>query len=382
MSVLDTVHPITIGKLLNMETNKANTPKSGKTRRKHRSSKKSKKEKAMREELNQPAINEFITGSSQTMSSMSAKKRTPPSAEKRPEKRLIMTGQNKPLEDSETSEDSDSDSETEEEYEESPIEAQSADEQAISNKDLEEQLLKLSPELRILHDLMKKQLDDTMIKKLSPLQKNLDKLLKDKKRRDKQLKELKKIATSAESMQEKCDRIERENIELKNKLVQLEDKSLENNLIIQGVEESEWEQIEETTSKVRKVIVDALPYSKKKDRYEASRKILLHKVRRIGRYNSQKSRPISVSFVCQQDADNVYKNKTKMKKGIYIDREYSAETERERKVLRVIMHAAKNLKDYEGKYKLEGNTLQLKGKRYTLKNLHELPPELNGFEVS
>ena len=153
-------------------------------------------------------------------------------------------------------------------------------------------------------------------------------------------------------------------------------------MIIQGVEESEWEQIEETTSKVRKVIVDALPHSRKNDRYEASRKILIHKVRRIGRYNNQKSRPISVSFVCQQDADNIYKNKTKMKKGIYIDREYSTETERERKVLRVIMRVAKKLKDYEGKYKLEGNTLRLKSKRYTLKNLHELPPELNGFEVS
>ena len=293
-----------------------------------------------------------------------------------------MTGQNKPQEDSESSEDSDSDSETEEEDEGSTIEVQSADDQVNSNKDLEEQLSKLSPELRILHDLMKKQLDDTMTKKLSPLRKNLDKLLRDKKRRDKQLKELKKITSNAESMQEKCNRIEKENIELKNKLTRLEDKSLENNLIIQGVEESEWEQVEETTSKVRKVIMDALPHSRKSDRYEASRKILIHKVKRMGRYNNQRSRPISVCFVCQQDADTIFKNKNKMKKGIYIDREYSVETERERKLLRVIMRAAKNHKDYEGKYKLEGNTLRLKGKRYTLKNLHELPPELNGFEVS
>ena len=174
----------------------------------------------MREELNQPAINEFITGNSQ-----SVKKRTPPSAEKQPEKRLIMTGQNKSLEDSETSEDSDSNSDTNEEEEGSTIESQSADEHAIGNKELEEQLSKLSPELRILHDLMKKQLDDTMTKKLSPLQKNLDKLLKHKNKRDKQLKELKKITSSAESMQEKCNRIERENLELKNKLVRLEDKS-------------------------------------------------------------------------------------------------------------------------------------------------------------
>ena len=266
-----------------MDNNEVNTPKSGKTRRKHRSSKKIKKEKTLREELNQLAINEFIAGNSQSSGNLSAKKHTPPSTEKRPEKRLIMTGQNQPKEDSESSDDSDSDSETEEEDEGPTIEVQNADGQANSNKDLEEQLSKLSPELRIFHDLMKKQLDDTMSKKLSPLQKNLDKLLKDKKKRDKQLKELKQLTSNAESMQEKCNRIERENIELKNKVTRLEDKSLENNLIIQGIEESEWEQVEETTSKIRKAIMDALPHSRKNDRYEASLKILIHKVKRMGR---------------------------------------------------------------------------------------------------
>ena len=365
-----------------MDTTEEKTPKMGKPRRKHKSNKNSKKEKTMREEINQPAINEFIAGNSQSSGPLSAKKRTPPSAEKRPEKRLIMTDQNRPQEDSESSEDSESDSDTEEEDESSTLDVQGTDGQGNRDKDLEEQLSKLSPELRIFHDLMKKQLDDTITKKLSPLRKNLDKLLKDKKRRDKQLKELKQITLSAESMQERCNRMEKENMELKNKLTRLEDKSLENNLIITGIEESDWEQVEETTSKVRRVIMDALPQSRKNDRYEASRKILIHKVKRKGRYNNQRSRPISVCFVCQQDAETIFKNKNKLKKGIYIDREYSVETERERKLLRVIMRAAKNHKDYEGKYKLEGNTLRLNGKRFTLRNLHELPPELNGFEVS
>ena len=31
---------------------------------------------------------------------------------------------------------------------------------------------------------------------------------------------------------------------------------------------------------------------------------------------------------------------------------------------------------------MEGNTLWLKDKQFTMRNLHELPPELNGFEVS
>ena len=162
LTVLYILLLVTIKEVINMDTNEEKTPKSGKPRRKHKSSKNSKKEKTMREEMNQPAINEFIAGNSQSSGNVSAKKRTPPSAEKRPEKRLIMMDQNKLQEDSESSEDSESDSETEEEDEGSILDVQSVDGQGNSNKDLEEQLSKLSPELRILHDLMKKQLDDTM----------------------------------------------------------------------------------------------------------------------------------------------------------------------------------------------------------------------------
>ena len=165
-----------------MDITEEKTPKTGKPRRKHKSNKNSKKERTMREETNQPAINEFIAGNSQSSGPLSAKKRTPPSAEKRPEKRLIMTDQNQPQEESESSEDSESDSDTDEEDESSTLDIQGTDGQGNRNKDLEEQLSKLSPELRIFHDLMKKQLDDTITKKLSPLRKNLDKLLKDKKK--------------------------------------------------------------------------------------------------------------------------------------------------------------------------------------------------------
>ena len=358
-----------------------NTSPTVKTKRKHRS-KKQKREKPMREEINQPAIHEFIKGNSPNPAQLSAKKRTPPSTERRPEKKLIMTDQNTQEEAMDSSEESESDSETEADMDSVGEEDPNDSETVTKNSDLEEQLSKLSPELRILHELMKQQLDETMTKKLTPLQKNLDRLLKDKKKRDKQLKELKSLTTCAETLQEKYNRIERENLELKKRINRLEDKHLENNLVVHGIEESEWEQPSETTSKVRKAIVEALPQSRKNDRYEASRKILIHKVKRVGRYNSQRSRPISVSFVCQSDADIIYKNKSKLKKGIYIDREYCKETEHERKLLRVIMRAAKRNKDYEGKYKLEGNTLKLNGKNYTVRNLHELPAELNGFEVS
>ena len=58
-----------------------NTSPTAKTKRKHRS-KKQKKEKPMSEEINQPAIHEFIKGNSPNPTQLSAKKRTPPSTER------------------------------------------------------------------------------------------------------------------------------------------------------------------------------------------------------------------------------------------------------------------------------------------------------------
>ena len=68
---------------------------------------------------------------------------------------------------------------------------------------------------------------------------------------------------------------------MKKKITKLEDRILENNLIFHGIEESEWEEAGETTSKIRKVIVDTLPLARQNDRYDAFRKILIHKVKCI-----------------------------------------------------------------------------------------------------
>ena len=53
-----------------------------------------------------------------------------------------------------------------------------------------------------------------------------------------------------------------------------------------------------------------------------------------------------------------------------------------RKVLYPILKAAWNTKGYKKLCKLEGDTLTLKGKHYTTKNIGDLSTELNGFHVS
>ena len=75
-------------------------------------------------------------------------------------------------------------------------------------------------------------------------------------------------------------------------------------------------------------------------------------------------------------------NKTKLKDGIFVDYDYHHETLKNRKILYPILKAARKHKDYENLCKLEGDTLTLKGKHYTVNTIGDLPADLNGFRVS
>ena len=76
------------------------------------------------------------------------------------------------------------------------------------------------------------------------------------------------------------------------------------------------------------------------------------------------------------------KNYGEQEKLIYVDHEYDQETLKNRKTLYPILKAARKDKDYQNLCKLEGDTLTIKGKHYTVNSICDLPTELNGFHVS
>ena len=78
----------------------------------------------------------------------------------------------------------------------------------------------------------------------------------------------------------------------------------------------------------------------------------------------------------------VLANKKKLTKGIFVDQQYSDETELERRRLRPVLHAARRLEEYRGMCKMEGTVIVIKGKRYSWSNLHELPQNLSTHTVS
>ena len=74
-------------------------------------------------------------------------------------------------------------------------------------------------------------------------------------------------------------------------------------------------------------------------------------------------------------------NKKGLPTGIFVDREYSAETTKNRRILRPYYNAARKSTEFQRKCRMEGDALILNGTKYTVKNLHHLPEQLSGFCV-
>ena len=102
----------------------------------------------------------------------------------------------------------------------------------------------------------------------------------------------------------------------------------------------------------------------------------------MGKPNPTRPRPISVEFDRRVDADIVYDSRFYLTKGVFIDRQFNLETEKCRRTLHPILHAAKQKSEYRYKSRLEGAKLVIDGKRYGVNDLDQLPDSLHPLEVS
>ena len=108
----------------------------------------------------------------------------------------------------------------------------------------------------------------------------------------------------------------------------------------------------------------------------------IDQIERIGRYNPQRLRPVKVKFTDKSDVDHLLKNKRKLPEGVYVDREYSKATEKERRLLRPVIKAARKMKKYHKKCRMEGTHVVLDGTHYYRENIHTLPPDLAAEKVT
>ena len=147
-----------------------------------------------------------------------------------------------------------------------------------------------------------------------------------------------------------------------DKMVQLENKLLEKNLVVSRIPEleNEWESVKMDKTKALITPIMSADIDREK---KGSRKIEIVLCRRIGKYADGKNRPMSVEFHLKSDADKIYKKKKELPTGIYVEREFCAKTERRQRLLRPILKAARRLPEYKGLCKLEADVLVLNGKK-------------------
>ena len=184
---------------------------------------------------------------------------------------------------------------------------------------------KLSPELESLRDEIKQ--DTNAL--IEPLKASLEILLEFKNIWETSFKECQKIRTKNSELQLRIENVEQENRRLNNKVNLLEDKLLEGNIIFQRIPESLWEPSATTKEKVLTAISHTISGSDQEDKMNQVRGIPIKDVRRIGRYVAMKTCPVLVEFCHKADADYLLSNRSNLPRGVYIDKQYSEETERE-----------------------------------------------------
>ena len=237
---------------------------------------------------------------------------------------------------------------------------------------------KLCPELAAL----KAEIRADTNKLIGLLKAGLELLLEVKGAREEGLRECQLVKEKNTELQARVERVKNENRKLSNKVNELEDKLLEGNIIFQGILEQLWEPSNTTKEKVLNAISHTISGDTVEDRMDQACKIPIKDVTRLGRYVAMRTRPVLVEFCHKGDVEYLLSNRTHLPKGVYVDKQYSAETERERRKLWPILKAAWQHENYKGKCRMDGPKLVIKGRNYSSKNLYQLPEEINGFRAT
>ena len=170
--------------------------------------------------------------------------------------------------------------------------------------------------------------------------------------------------------------------DVNKRIIDLENKSLDKNLIFHGIPEDQGTEREDIVSKVYQEISPTINRETENERLQVASEIEIVKVRRLGKKEVNRTQPISVEFSNKFDVEQIFANRFDLNDGIYVNREYSKETECNRRLLRPILQAAKKLPEYKDVCRMEADVLNLNGTKFNKDNLHELPVKLNIMEIT
>ena len=113
-------------------------------------------------------------------------------------------------------------------------------------------------------------------------------------------------------------------------------------MIIHGISENEDEERPERYRLITEVIARTIYASSYEEQIQIARKIPIKKTYRLGRYNSQRGRPIVINFVYHEDCENLLSNKKYLPRATFADRQHSQDAENKRRILQPIYKTAIN----------------------------------------
>ena len=229
---------------------------------------------------------------------------------------------------------------------------------------------------------MKSLIQETMKEMLRPIQDSINNLLGMKTNLESQEGKITKLKYENSKLSSEVHQLKCEMSEVQKKLTQLEDKSLERNLIFQGISEMTPDDENARAEKIYRVISATISRDTPDERLQLAREVELIRTRRLGKPDPTRTRALSVEFSNKFDAEQIYANRFSMDDGIYVDKEYSYATERDHRLLRPILKAAKNIPEFKKKCRLGGNQLVIDSKHFTKENLHQLPKNLDPMKVT
>ena len=232
----------------------------------------------------------------------------------------------------------------------------SQEEELKKNNSIAQQL---PPDLQLLYDNLSKRIDE----KIEPVESKLSSLVGSEFNLLKHIDDVNEIKVQHKNLERKLITIERENVSLKQRLTNLEDKILEHNIVVSGIEEGQWEEDEQRASKVNHELAKLFTVETQDEAVKGITKLDIMSTERLGRYNPARPRQIAVRFMHKKDVDIVLSNKKCLGEGIFVDRQYSDKTENERRRLRPILTTARKYQEYRGRCKMEGTDLIIRGKK-------------------
>ena len=153
-------------------------------------------------------------------------------------------------------------------------------------------------------------------------------------------------------------------------------------MIFRGLKEDYKETDEMGRDRIYHELSNLLTDEDEEERYRMARRLVIRRYKRLGRYNRDRPRPVSVEFVHHEDVSFIMENKSYLSDGIFVNREFSPEIERKRRTMLPILRAARHIDNYKKQIRLKKDKIVIKGKDYDMSNIHDLPDDLNAFKVT